>query len=312
VKKPRLLILPNRFPMLRFALGLTLFLFQSLCSWALEIPNLHERVTDLAGVLTPDQVTSLDAKLRDLETTDSTQVAVLIIPGLEGESLEDYSLRVVEAWKLGQKGRDNGALLFISMKDRKIRIEVGYGLEPTLTDARTNQIIRNDITPRFREGDFYGGVDAGITGIIQTVRGNYQPSPNSGSRTSRRKGGSLFNFIIVLLFPLFWILSSTGKWGGAIIGGGAGMLLPYTLLAHSLPLLLIGGVVGGGLGMLLGTLIRAGAGSGQGRGGFGGPFIPGGGGFGGFGSGGGGFGGGGGGFSGGGGSFGGGGSSGSW
>jgi len=295
--------------MRRITLGLLLFLFQGLCSWALEIPNLQQRVTDMAGVLTPDQIAGLDSKLHDLEISDSTQVAVLIIPSLEGESLEDYTMRVATAWRLGQKGRDNGALLFISMKDRKIRIEVGYGLEPTLTDARTNQIIRNEIMPRFKEGDFYGGIDAGITGIIQTVRGVYQPTPGSGSRSSRRGGGSLFNFIIVLLFPLFWILSSTGKWGGAIIGGGAGMLLPYTLLTHSLPFILIGGVAGGALGMFVGALIRAGAGSGSGRGGFGGPFIPGGGGFGGFG----GFGGGGGGgFSGGGGSFGGGGSSGSW
>jgi uncharacterized protein len=289
--------------MFRFALALAFFLIQSLCSWSLEVPKLKDRVTDLAGVLTPDQVAGLDSKLRELETTDSTQLAILIIPSLEGESLEDYTIRVGEAWKLGQKGRDNGAILFISLKDRKVRIEVGYGLEPTLTDARTSQIIRNDIAPRFREGDFFGGIDAGVTGIMQTVRGVYQASQPPATRSPRKTGG-LFNFLILMMFPLFWILSSTGKWGGGIIGGGAGMLLPYTLIAHSLPLVLMGGVVGGALGMFMGSLIRAGARSG-GRGGFGGPFIPGGGGFGGFG-------GGGGGFSGGGGSFGGGGSSGSW
>ena len=296
--------------MLRFAICLVLFLFQGIGALALDVPRLQNRVTDLAGLLTPEQTAGLESKLQDLENTDSTQVAVLIIPSLEGESLEDYSIRVAEAWRLGQKGRDNGAILLISMKDRAIRIEVGYGLEEKLTDAYTSRIIRNEIVPRFRGGDFFGGIDAGVTGIIQTVRGIYQASPRPATRSGRKSGG-LFNLFIVMLFPLLWILSATGKWGGAIIGGGAGMLLPYTLISHSLPLILTGGVVGGVLGIFLGALIRAGAKSGRGPGGFGGPFIPGGGGgFGGGGFGGGGFGGGG--FSGGGGGFGGGGSSGRW
>jgi uncharacterized protein len=295
--------------MVRFTICLTLFLFQGLGALALDIPKLQDRVTDLAGVLTPDQIAGLDSKLKELESSDSTQVAVLIIPSLEGDSLEDYSMRVAEAWKLGQKGRDNGAILLVSMKDRAVRIEVGYGLEEKLTDAHTSQIIRNEIVPRFREGDFFGGIDAGVTGIIQTVRGIYEATPQPVTRSTRKTGG-FFNLLIVMLFPLLWVLSATGKWGGGIIGAGAGMLLPYTLIAHSLPLILIGGAVGGVLGMFMGALVRAGAKSGRGPGGFGGPFIPGGGGFGGGGFGGGGFGGGG--FSGGGGGFGGGGSSGRW
>ncbi len=293
----------------RFAF-LLLFLLQCAGASALDVPQLKERVTDLAGVLTADQISVLDSKLRELESTDSTQVAVLIIPSLEGEALEDYSMRVVEAWKLGQKAHDNGALLFVSMKDRKIRIEVGYGLESNLTDARSSQIIRNDMSPRFREGDFYGGIDAGLTGIIQTVRGTYQAAPQPERRQVRKSGG-IFNLLIVMLFPLLWVLSATGKWGGGIIGAGAGVLLPYTLISHSLPLLLFGGIAGGLVGTVLGAIVHAGAKSGGGPGGFIGPFI--GGGFGGGGSRGGGFGGGGfGGFSGGGGGFGGGGSSGSW
>ncbi|MDM7995572.1 MAG: YgcG family protein [Acidobacteriota bacterium] len=296
--------------MQRIAVCLALFLFQSLSlsALALDVPKLQSRVTDLAGVLTPEQVGNLEAKLQELETADSTQVAVLVIPGLEGEYLEDYSIRVAEAWKLGQKGRDNGAILLVAMQDRAIRIETGYGLEEKLTDARASQIIRNDIIPRFRQGDFYGGIDAGVTGIIQTVRGIYQASPRSERQPSRKSGGIL-NFLIVMLFPLLWFLSATGKWGGGIVGAGAGMLLPYTLITHSLPIVLIGGLLGGVIGMFMGAILKAGAKSGRGSGGFGGPFIPGGGGFGGFGGGGGGgFGG----FSGGGGGFGGGGSSGRW
>lgn len=302
--------------MLRSAAILALFLLRGPGVFALDVPELRERVTDLAGVLTADQAAALESKLAGLERTDSTQVAVLILPGLEDEALEDYSMRVAEAWKLGQKEHDNGALLLVAMKDRAIRIEVGYGLEPTLTDARTSQIIRNDISPRFRAGDFYGGIDAGVSGIVASVRGKYRPAPR---RTGSGGGsGGLFNILIVLLFPLLWVLGATGKWGGAIIGAGAGMLLQYTMISPSLPFLPVGGVVGALAGIVLGTMLRAAAKSIPRSGGPGGPFIGGPGGFGGrggFGGGGGGFSGGGfggGGFSGGGGGFGGGGSSGSW
>jgi uncharacterized protein len=297
--------------MLRSCLALVIFLMQGFVASALDIPKLKDRVTDLAGVLTAEQIARLDSKLQALEGSDSTQAAVLIIPSLEGEALEDFTIRVAEAWKLGQKGRDNGALLFVAVKERKMRIEAGYGLEAKLTDARGNQIIRNEIAPRFREGDYYGGIDAGLTGIIQSIRGEYQATPDPRIRPARRGSGGWINLIIILLFPLFWILSVAGKWGGAIIGVGAGMIFPYAFLAHSLPLLLIGGGAGGLLGILMGSfLARSGSNIGRGGpGGFGGPFI-GGGGF--FGGGGGGFGGGGGGFSGGGGGFGGGGSSGNW
>ncbi len=298
--------------MLRFSLGLALFSLQAVAAFALDPPKLQGRINDLAGILTPDQISKLESKLEELERTDSTQVAVLIIPSLEGDPLEDFSMRVAEAWKIGQKGKDNGAILLLSMKDRAIRIEAGYGLESTLTDARSSRIIRNEIAPRFRAGDFYGGIDAGVTGIIDTVRGVYQGSPPSqGPSASDRSPRNLLNFLIMLLFPLLWILSATGKWGGGILGAAAGMLLPYTLAKASLPFILVGGVAGSFLGIILGAIVRAGAKSSGGtRGGFGGPFwgSGGGGGFGGSSGGGGGFGG----FSGGGGGFGGGGSSGRW
>jgi uncharacterized protein len=281
---------------------------------SLQIPPLTARVTDLAGVLSAEEMASLESKLRDLESTDSTQVGVLIIPSLEGQALEDYSIRVAEAWKLGQKGRDNGAILLVAMKDRKVRIEVGYGLETTLTDARSFQITQNEILPHFRQGDFYGGIDAGVTAMAQVVRGVYQGPPRA-TRTRSERSGMRLDWIVLMLFFLVPVLSWTGKWGGGVLGTGAGALLPHFLLGGGMIPLLLGGAIGGALGMFLGSLIQAGAGrSGMGRGGFGGPFWWGGGGGGSLGGGGfGGFGGsGGGGFSGGGGSFGGGGSSGSW
>jgi len=298
--------------MSRLALTLALFIFQCFSALAIDVPKLQNRVTDLAGVLTADQVSSLDLKLQSFEASDSTQIAVLIISSLEGEYIADYSMRVAEAWKIGQKGRDNGAILLVSIKDRVVRIEVGYGLEEKLTDAGSNQIIRNEIVPRFRQGDYYGGIDAGINAIIGTVRGLYQGNPRAETPYSHRSSGRLFNLLIVMLFPLFWILSATGKWGGGILGAIAGILLPLTLIGHGLISLLIGGVIGSVLGIFLGALVHAGAKSGRGPGSFIGPFFwgGGGGGFGGGGFSGGGFGGGG--FSGGGGGFGGGGSSGSW
>ena len=291
--------------MSRFLLGLLLLLPQAAGAFALDVPKLQARITDLAGVLTSEQTASLESKLKALEDSDSTQVAVIIIPSLEGESLEDYSVRMARAWRLGQKGRDNGALLLVAMKERKVRIEVGYGLEPTLTDAKSHLIIQNEMIPHFRQGEFYEGIDAGVNGIIQVVHGVYQPTNTQVRSTSNRSGGSVINWIIILFFPLVWILSSAGKWGGGILGAGAGALLPYSLFGSSLAAMLIGGAVGCLLGASLGTLVRSGSKSSGRWGGFGGPTVWGSGGS----SGGGDFGGG---FSGGGGDFGGGGSSGSW
>ena len=296
--------------------GLLITLLQAGAACATDVPQLKARVTDLAGLLSPEQAAGLEERLRQFESSDSTQIAVLIIPSLEGEVLEDYSIRVATAWRLGQKGRDNGALLFIAMKERKVRIEVGYGLEPNLTDLRSRQIIQNEILPAFRQQQYYEGIDAGVTAIMQTVRGNYQASPQSGQSQRRGGNGGGFDWLIFVLVPLLWLLTVAGKWGGGILGGGAGAYLIHSLLGLGLIPMLIGGAVGSVIGVFLGALVQAGSRSSPGGrwGGFGGPFFPGGFGGGGFGGrggfGGGGFGGGG--FSGGGGGFGGGGASGSW
>jgi uncharacterized protein len=302
-------LLPRAFCAL--LIGLMFHAFPSGMASALDVPVLKARVTDLAGVLTPDQTAGLESKLKQLESSDSTQLAVLIIPSLEAEVLEDYSERVATSWRLGQKGRDNGALLLIAMKERQVRIEVGYGLEPTLTDARSRRIIQNEIVPHFRQGDFYEGIDAAATAIIQVVRGVYEGPVRQPSGSGGRSGSRAFDWLIILLLPMFWFLSATGRVGGAILGSGAGMFLVYSLAGALLTPILLGGLFGGGLGLFLGSLVRAGTRTPAHRrfGGFNLPFPPGshrgGGGF---------FGGGfsGGGFSGGGGSFGGGGSSGSW
>lgn len=143
---------------------------------ALDVPYLSGRVNDTAGML--DQATSsrIEATLKSLEAQTGDQVVVLTIPSLEGEALEDYSLRVAQTWKLGQKDKDNGVLFLIARDDRKMRIEVGYGLEPTLTDAISGRILRNIVRPAFRSGDFNGGIEKGVAAIVKTLEGEDVPA----------------------------------------------------------------------------------------------------------------------------------------
>lgn len=260
---------------------------------ALDVPRLTGRVNDYAHMLSPEAVQRLDATLADFERTDSTQVVVLTIPSLQDESLEEYSIKVAQAWGIGRKGRDNGAVLLVSKGDRKVRIEVGYGLEGVLTDALSGRIISQAITPAFKEGNFDAGVENGVAAIIQATRGEYQGDP-AGDRSGQGHDDNAFFALFILALILSAVLSGlpalarAGIFGVALPAVGAlfGMALGFLLL------LLIGGVV---LGLLGPFLFRSG------RGGGGGFFIGGGGGASG-----------GGGFSGGGGSFGGGGASGSW
>ncbi|MBX7058677.1 MAG: TPM domain-containing protein [Leptospirales bacterium] len=141
---------------------------------ARPIPPLSSRVVDEAGMLSAHARTQLIAQLKDHERATSNQVAVLIIASLQGEDLEQFSIRVVEQWKLGDRRKDNGALLLIVRDDRKMRIEVGQGLEGALTDARCSRILRDELKPRFRQGDFDGGVRAGVDAILGSISGEYQ------------------------------------------------------------------------------------------------------------------------------------------
>ena len=168
---------------------------------ALSVPPLTGRVNDTAGVLSPGTVQALEQSLEALEREESTQIVVLTVPGLEGASLEEYALRVVEVWKPGQKGRDNGALLLIAIADRKIRIEVGYGLEGTLTDALAGRIIRNVIAPNFKRGDYDRGVVDGVAAMVATVRGEFA-GQGLDTTTAQRDPGE---FLVFLLFGLMVI-----------------------------------------------------------------------------------------------------------
>ncbi len=191
---------------------------------ALEVPPATGYVNDRAGILSSSTKQQLEQGLREFEQSDSTQLVVLTVPSLEGEVLEEYSLKVAEKWGIGQRDKDNGALLLIARDERKIRIEVGYGLEGQLTDLLTGRIIDQEITPRFRSGDYDGGVVAGISAMAQAVRGAYQGKPPK----KKSSGG----FFTLLLFLAPWLLLAgprrsarrrSGIWfGGGGFGGGGG------------------------------------------------------------------------------------------
>ncbi|HEX9591853.1 MAG TPA: TPM domain-containing protein [bacterium] len=250
---------PGRGLLLTFVIAaLQQLLAPSVPAAALEVPPLTGRVVDRAGLLSPRATAAIEQTLAELESSDSTQVAVLTIPTLEGESLEEYALHVAhDVWHLGQKGKDNGVLILVVRDDRQVRIEVGYGLEGGLTDLVAGRIVDQVMIPRFRERDWEGGIAAGVEAVIQAVRGEYQAPPATRKRRVARPIDGLFGLLLLLF----------------IVGRMIGV---RRRLGYGVPL---------GLGGLGGYYLgRRGFGShrgGFGGGGFGGGFGGGGGGFGG-------------------------------
>ena len=186
------------------------------------VPPLTGRVVDRADLLTPETERALEALLAEHEAATGNQVAVLTIPSLDGEDLEAYSLRVARAWELGTSAFDNGVLILIAYRDRKIRIEVGYGLEGALPDVTAARIIRREMTPRFRAGDFDAGVLAGARAVAGAIEGTYTP-PTDDANAPPFWMGFLFLllpflfaflalysygcarwFLFVFLMPFFW------------------------------------------------------------------------------------------------------------
>jgi uncharacterized protein len=262
---------------------------------ALDVPPLTGRIVDNAHLLPEPLVKTLSDDLAAHEARTGNQVALLTLPSLEGEPLEEFSHRVATTWKLGHKGTDNGVLVLVVPGDRKVRIEVGYGLEGTLTDAKSSRIIREEMVPRFKDGDFPGGITAGVKAVLGTIEGTYTPPERKVDRTGST-GDSMWGIFFVAIVVGMLTATIIGRhWKGSSVGS----VMAFVLALSSGWLLALAAAVL----VLVVTLAAAIPSSGRRYGGGGG-----GGSFGEF-SGGGGFGGG---FSGGGGGFGGGGASGSW
>jgi len=163
---------------------------------ALDVPKRPQGyVSDYAGLLSSGARLQLEEKLRQFEEETTNQVVVAIFPSLEGGSLEDFSIRLAEAWKVGQKEKDNGVILLIFKEDRALRIEVGYGLEGALPDATSKLIIENEIIPQFREENFAEGVERGVQAIIEATQGEYRATPAS----SVEQGSFGIAFVISLI-----------------------------------------------------------------------------------------------------------------
>lgn len=278
-----------------FCIFFSLTLFLAVQVSALEVPRLQGRVNDYAELLSPATEASLESVLKSLESSDSTQIVVLTIGSLQGDSLEEFSLRVVEDWKIGQQGLDNGVLLLVARDDRKIRIEVGYGLEGKLTDMTAGRIIGNVMGPRFKQGDFNQGIIDGIGAIVMTVRGEFTAAAETKPNGSGREdpGGLLTSMIFI--FFIFGSLLRKSKVAAAAVGGIATPLLAFLLfgitglaLLALIPIGMFGGLMAAALAGTSGGAVSRGGqaggyggGFGRSSGGFGGGFGGGGGGFGG-------------------------------
>jgi uncharacterized protein len=269
------------------------------------IPPLTSPVVDLTKTLSPQQVASLDQTLRAFAARKGSQIQVLIVPTTQPDTIEQYSIRVAEQWKLGRQGVDDGAILVVAKDDHAVRIEVGYGLEGALTDVLAGRIVDQVILPRFRAGDFVGGINEGVARMIAVIDGEPLPAAPANSRRQNAPqgiGSALPVLLMLVIVGGGMLRRAFGAFGGAsLIGGVAGVIAWF--LTSALGIAFIAAIIA-----FIFTVLGGGGGGGWSsgrRGGWGG-------GFGGLGGGGFGGGGGGGGWSGGGGGFGGGGASGRW
>ena len=220
---------------------LCFFIFYNFNSFSLAVPSLSGPVVDKAGILSRREFEKIENFLLDLDRKSKVQIAVLIIPSLEGESIEDYSMQVAEKWKLGDKEKDSGALLVVAVKDKKLRIEVGYGLEENLTDSRSGQIIRNFIAPQFRSGNYGEGIYDGIKAMAAYASEDESLLKEIAVSDEDDEGGFphillflIFAYLMISKFlpgGLFWIFyllsrrgraSSTGSFFGGSIGRSSG------------------------------------------------------------------------------------------
>lgn len=188
-------------------------------------PRPDHYFNDYAGVIPAAAARELERKLEQFERATSNQIVVAMFPVMKTRSsIEDYTVRIAEAWKVGQKGRDNGAILFIFLKERKVYIQVGYGLEGVLTDFLSRQIIENEIKPPFQRGDYALGVRNGVDAMIQATKGEYKGSGRTAADRARRnkgEGSGLGNFLFLLfIFYIIYLARKKGGGGGSNTRGG--------------------------------------------------------------------------------------------
>jgi uncharacterized protein len=252
--------------------GFSLFVFALLFAFAfpasadVAVPQLTGRVVDQTGTLSSADIAALSQKLRDFETRKGSQLVVLIVPTTEPETIEQFAIRVAEAWKIGRKKVDDGAILVVAKGDRHLRIEVGYGLEGALTDVTSRRIIDEDITPKFRSGDFAGGIAAGVDRVIRVIDGEPLPTPSRSVNFGNWNDiEPLFFFLLFGPLVIGGILRSMfGRLFGSGITGAIVGVLAWFVIGSA--------VIGLGVGVLgailtfIADLLGAGSGTGSSRG----------------------------------------------
>ncbi len=235
-----------------------IFLVLPASTKALEIPEPQGFVSDYAGVLSQDQRNSLETKLKSYEEQSTNEISVVTIKSLEGGDIDDLAVRVFEKWKIGKENKDNGILLIAAVDDRKMRIEIGYGLEPFVTDGDAGEIIRDKIAPKFKAGDYYGGIEDGVDGIIGQIQ-----SPISGPKDFSKVFsivGLIFGnlefvaFIFILAIYLFSYMARTSSfWLGGVIGGLIGVIIGAVFVSFVIGI--VGSIFFGILGLVLDFLL---------------------------------------------------------
>jgi uncharacterized protein len=236
-----------------------------------SIPPLTARVVDETGTLSREQRSSLEATLKDFESSKGAQISVLMVPTTQPETIEQYSMRVVEQWKLGRKRVDDGAMLIVAKNDRALRIEVGYGLEGALNDATSNRIIQETVVPRFKEGDFYGGVKAGLDSMMSVVSGEPLPAPSRRAGETDGVTGLLPALLVIAVVAGGVLRAMFGRLAGSIVTGGVVGAIAWLFSGAILLAVIAGGIAlvftlaGSGIGAFAGGRYLGG-----GSGGFGG------------------------------------------
>ncbi len=229
---------------LAFLLSAASLVFSPAAGADVAIPPLRARVTDLTGTLTAEQKGTLEQRLAAFEARKGSQIAVLMLPTTRPEEIEQFSIRLAEAWKVGRKGTDDGLILVVAKDDRRLRIEVGYGLEGAIPDATARRVISETITPRFKAGDFYGGISDGVDQLIRLVDGEKLPPPAAAPSYGSSQGapdpgdwlGPAFLFLLI---------------GGAILRAVMGRL------PGALAMAVLGGIAGAFLFGVFGAVISA-------------------------------------------------------
>lgn len=188
-------------------------------------------VNDFANVLSIQDKQALEMKISQFEKETSNEISVVIINDLGGDTIENYAVELFKDWGIGKKGNDNGVLILVSIGDRKMRIEVGYGLEGALTDAQSNWIINSVMKPSFQSGNYYQGIDGAVDNIIAATKGEYIPSQSTSNKKSASSGDFFFLLIYLIFVPFMWLLRimarSKSWWLGGILGAIAGVVVGF-------------------------------------------------------------------------------------